>query len=486
MSSSPPGTKGRPSRRVVAGVRGRSVLASVVVVTFALAVGTVVFVSQLQRALLTGVEDGARSQATQVAQQVHVDGVSGIEEDLAAGARDGQLVQVIDRAGHVVAASTTRAGSQPISHAHPPAGRVILESAGKQPLVDDDSDYLVAVTTTTWSQTPYQVVVAAPIGAQQESVRTALSLLLVGLPLLVVLVGVATWLLVGRALSPVERMRARVAAIGGSRVAERLEVPPTGDEIARLAVTLNEMLMRLDHAGQAQRQFVADAGHELRSPLATLNAAVDVARRESGARGWAELSEVMQAELGRLSRLVDDLLLLATVDERGLNITRRDVDLDDLVDEQRHRLRTNPLLAVQVSAEPTRVLGDRTRLSQLLSNLVDNAASHARSLVRISVRTDGDLAMLLVEDDGPGVPTEQRRHVFERFVRLDDSRGRRSGGSGLGLAIVAEIVRAHHGTVSIGDRPGGGCRVEVRLPVPATEPSLPNDRTRQPPSSARR
>ncbi|HEX2894455.1 MAG TPA: HAMP domain-containing sensor histidine kinase [Marmoricola sp.] len=472
--------------RLVAGVRGRSVLASVVVVTFALAVGTAVFVTQLQHALLAGVEENATSQAVHVAQQVHLDGVSGIEEDLSASARDGQLVQVIDDTGTVVAASTIRASKQPISRRRPPGGQVIVESAGRQPLVDDDSDYLVAVTSTSWSDESYRVVVAAPIGAQQESVRTALSLLLIGLPLLVLLVGVATWLLVGRALSPVERMRARVAAIGGARVRERLDVPTTGDEIARLAMTLNEMLARLDHAGQAQRQFVADAGHELRSPLATLNAAVEVARRESDAHAWAELSNVMQAELGRLGRLVDDLLLLATVDERGLKIRHRDVDLDDLVDEQRRRLRTHPLLTVQVAAEPTRVRGDRTRLAQLLSNLVDNAARHARSLVRISVRNDGDDAMLIVEDDGPGVPAPQRRQVFERFVRLDDSRGRRSGGSGLGLAIVAEIVRAHEGSVSIGDRPGGGCRVQVRLPVSTGDPPRAPERRSQPPSSASR
>lgn len=308
---------------------------------------------------------------------------------------------------------------------------------------------------------------------------------LVGLPVLVLLVGVATWLLVGRALSPVERMRARVAAIGGSRVRQRLEVPTTGDEVARLATTLNQMLDRLDHAGRVQRQFVADAGHELRSPLSTLTAAVDVARRESDARAWDELSDVMQAELDRLTQLVEDLLLLSKVDELGLEIAERDVDLDDLVDDQRRRLLAHPGLHLEVTTQPTRVRGDRSRLAQVLTNLVDNAVRHTRSLVRLSVRTDGDHAVVVVEDDGPGIPAAQRAHVFERFVRLDDSRGRSSGGSGLGLAIVAEIVQAHGGTVSIGDRPGGGCRVEVRLPVPEHLPVGPAE-PGQPPSSTSR
>lgn len=467
----------------MSGVRGRSVLASVVVVSIALAVGAFVFVMQLQRALLASVEQNVTSQVLQISQQVHRDGVDGLGEDIAASARNGQVAQILDSSGRVVAASTTRAKARPISQARPAVGEVVVESVGPQPLVDDDSDHLVVVTATTWSGQNYRILVAAPISAQQESVRTALSLLLVGLPLLVVLVGVATWLLVGRALSPVERMRARVAVIGGSRVRQRLDVPTTGDEIARLAVTLNEMLERLDHAGQVQRQFVADAGHELRSPLATLTAAVDVARRESGSRGWADLSTVMESELGRLGRLVEDLLLLARVDERGLTIAHQDVDLDDLVDEQRRRLLTHPRLTVQVATQPTRVQGDRARLAQVLANLVDNAARHARALVRISVRTDGDHAVIVVEDDGPGVPAAQRRRVFERFVRLDDSRVRSSGGNGLGLAIVAEIVRAHDGAVSIGDRPGGGCRVQVRLPAPSNAHS---GEPAQPPSSARR
>jgi signal transduction histidine kinase len=463
----------------VAGVRGRSVLASVVVVTIALSLGALAFVWLLQRSLLAGVEQDSRSQASQVAALVHADGPYGLGEDLAVGTRNGELVQVLDAGQDVVASSSSRAADRPISRARPAAGEVLVESAGRVPLVDDDSDYLVVVTTTTWSSAPYRVVVAAPIGALQESVRTSSSLLLVGLPLLVLLVGVATWLLVGRALSPVERMRARVSAIEGSRVHERLDVPATGDEIARLAVTLNEMLARLDRAGQVQRQFVADASHELRSPLATLTAAVDVARLERDEQGWRDLSEVMTAELHRLGRLVEDLLLLARADEQELVMARQDVDLDDLADEQRRRLLAHPQLAVEVTAEPTRVSGDRARLGQAMANLVDNAVRHTRTRVRIVVRTDGDEALVVVEDDGPGIPASQRERVFERFVRLDGSRGRSSGGSGLGLAIVAEIVRAHGGEVRVGDRPGGGCRVEVRLP--ASPDGL--RRPAQPPSS---
>ncbi|MGN6612543.1 MAG: sensor histidine kinase [Angustibacter sp.] len=485
MSAQPPRGRWRPHAPAI-GVRGRSVLASVVVVTLALSLAAFVFITQLERALLSGVEQDATAQALQVAGQVHRDGARGLDEKVAATARGGQVVQVVDGSGSVVAASSRRARTRPLSSARPAVGQVLVTPAGPQPLVDDDSDSLLAVTATTWSGEQYRVVVAAPIGAQQESVRTALSLLLVGLPGLVVLVGLATWLLVGRALSPVDRMRARVAAIGGSRVRQRLEVPTTGDEIARLAATVNDMLDRLDHAGQVQRQFVADAGHELRSPLSTLTAAVEVARRESDAGARAELSDVMQTELSRLTKLVDDLLLLSKVDELGLQIAERDVDLDDLVDEQRLRLLAHPGLRLQVTTQPTRVRGDRSRLAQLLTNLVDNAVRHTRSLVRISVRTDGDHAIVIVEDDGPGVPAAQRQRVFERFVRLDDSRGRRSGGSGLGLAIVAEIVKAHGGAVSIGDRPGGGCRVEVRLPVPQQRDVASPTATGQPPSSASR
>lgn len=457
----------------LSGVRARSTAAAVVVVALALAVGAAVFVVLLQRALIAGVQEEATSRAAEVAAQVRTEGVTRLDQDLSSTTRGGQLVQVVDPAGTVVAASSDRALRAPLSNARPADGQVVDVRISRVPLFDDDSPYLVVVAGAASAGTTYRVVVAGPITAQQQSVGTALSLLLLGLPLLVLLVGAATWMLVGRALAPVERMRSRLAAVGGSTVGERLPVPSTNDEIARLAVTMNQMLERLDQAGRTQRRFVADASHELRSPLATLAASVEVAQADPSGRSWAELSPVMADEVARMGRLVGDLLLLARVDEHDLRPALHEVDLDDLVDDQVRRLRAHPRLVVRADVEPTRVLGDRERLAQVLTNLADNAARHAAGHVRLSLHPDGAGALVVVEDDGPGVPAAERERVFERFVRLDDSRRRSSGGSGLGLAIVREVVRAHGGDVRITDADGGGCRVEVRLPA-------------QPPSAASR
>jgi signal transduction histidine kinase len=260
-----------------------------------------------------------------------------------------------------------------------------------------------------------------------------------------------------------------VSEIGGSNVTQRIPVPSTDDEIARLASTMNEMLQRLDQAYSTQRRFVADASHELRSPLSTLAASVELARADAGPDTWRELSPVIENEIDRMTRLVSDLLLLARADEHSAGHDLEDVDLDDVVESEARRLRAIGGPSVEREVQPTRVVGDPAGMAQVVTNLVDNAARHARSTVSLRLRTEssraGHQAVLLVDDDGPGVPEDDRERVLERFVRLDASRNRVSGGSGLGLAIVNEVVRAHGGSVRIGTSPAGGCRVEVRLPA---------------------
>jgi signal transduction histidine kinase len=371
-----------------------------------------------------------------------------------------------------------------LTEVQPGEGKIREIKASQLTLLDDDDPYLLVVAGVRAGAQDYRIVVASPINAQQESVRTALSLLLVGIPVLLLLVGLSTWLLVGRALRPVERIRTRVSQIGGARVEERIPVPASRDEIARLATTMNEMLERLDQAQRTQRRFVADSSHELRSPLATLVASMELATADPTADSWRELSPVMITEVARMGRLVEDLLILAKVDEHRMKLQVEDVDLDDLVDQEIRRLRAFPALTVVPHVQPVRIVGDRIRLGQAVTNLADNAARYASSTVALSLSTTDDHACIVVEDDGPGVPVAQRDRVFERFVRLDESRGRSSGGSGLGLSIVREIVLAHGGTVWISDAASTGCRVEIRLPAP--EPAGLDDVVDQPPSGARR
>ena len=451
--------------RPLAGVRARSTTAAVLVVTIALAAGAALLVLFLQNALIGSVRDAAGTRAGEVAALLRAEGVNGMGEQLVENNRAAQIVQVVNQGGTVVATSTPKAAKAPLSAARPGQGQVLRAEANSLPTTHEQDPYLITVVGAIDHQgVPFTVIVASPIGAQRESVSTVLSYLFLGLPLLVLLVGAAMWVLVGRALHPVDLIRARVHGIGAAQLSDRVPVPDTSDEIARLAVTMNQMLDRLQNAQAAQRRFVADASHELRSPLATLTAALEVAMGDPTGRTWRDLHEVMEAEADRMRRLVDDLLLLAKADDNGLALARSDVDLDDLLDAEARRLRTSTGLGIQADIEPVRVTGDAARLSQVVRNLADNAARHADHEIRLALSREHDTAVIVVEDDGHGIRASDRDRIFERFVRLDESRERGHGGSGLGLAIVEEVVRGHGGTVFIGDSSLGGARFEVRLP----------------------
>lgn len=441
------------------------------VVALALAGGAALLLFLLQRALISGVDAAASARAGEVASLLRAEGVEGLDQDLAQNTRQSQLVQVVDQTGAVVASSSARAAHQPLSTLRPADGQVRRRELSRIQILDDDDDpYLVVTRGVAHEGVTYDVTVASSTQTQRDTVGTVLTYLLAGFPVLLLLVGGATWVLVGRALDPVERIRRRVHGIGGAQLADRVPVPATGDEIARLAVTMNEMLDRLQEAQATQRRFVADASHELRSPLATLTATLEVAAADSTGRAWDDLHEVMEAEAVRMGRLVEDLLLLAKVDDDGLRLHRSDVDLDDLLAGEGRRLNGSTDLDVQADIRPVRVAGDAAKLGQVLRNITDNAARAATARVALRLAEDGAEAVLIVDDDGPGVPTDDRERVFARFVRLDESRDRGSGGSGLGLAIVREVVRGHGGSVVIGDSPLGGARVEVRLPVSAVQP----------------
>lgn len=452
-------------RRAWFGVRARSSLAAVLVVALALLVGGAVLLFILDRTLISGVQSGAATRASDIARQLQADGAEGLDAELRANATEGTVVQVVTSDGQVVASSSTRASTRPLSGLRPAPDEVALGAVERVQLADEDDPYLLLVRGVERQGRTYFVVVAASIAAQRESVRTVRYLLAAGSPVLLLLVGAATWVLVGRSLAPVERIRARVAGIGGAHLDERVPVPRSRDEIARLAATMNQMLERLQLAQATQRRFVADASHELRSPLATLGAVLDVAAADPSGTAWRDLSAVMSGETSRMGRLVEDLLLLARSDDQGVRLALDDVDLDDMVAEEADRIRLAGRVSVQVRPLPARVRGDRAKLGQLLRNLADNAARHAEQQVRITSSEDDSFGCLVVEDDGAGVPEAERERVFGRFVRLDDSRARESGGSGLGLAIVQEIVKAHGGSVWIEESDLGGCRVVVRLPA---------------------
>jgi signal transduction histidine kinase len=322
----------------------------------------------------------------------------------------------------------------------------------------------VLVSARGVDEQSYVVLVVAPLEVQTDTLRAVGLLLLAAAPLLVALVAAAVWVLVGQSLRTVERIRRQVAEIDGRRLHERVEVPPTGDEIAALASTMNQMLDKLEHSDNTHRAFFSDASHELRSPLSTLVTTAEVASLDESGKTWLDMQQTVLSESNRMQSLVEDLLTLAKVDAHQLQLDVLDVDLDDVLDSEIKRLRTVSSLQVTADRQPVRVRGDERRLAQVFRNLLDNAARHAKSRIVVGMERRPSEVVVSVDNDGEIISPEDRDRVFERFARLDASRSTDGGSSGLGLAISREIMVAHGGTV-VATESDGWCRFEVMLPT---------------------
>jgi signal transduction histidine kinase len=287
--------------------------------------------------------------------------------------------------------------------------------------------------------------------------------LLIGVPILVFLVGALAWYLAGRALRPVELIRAEAASITGSTMHRRVTEPGTHDEVGKLAKTMNAMLDRLERSSDRQRQFVSDASHELRSPVTVIRAQLEVALRRGDDVDWPAVAERVLAEDDRLEQTITELLELARVDENSDGAGFEEVDLDEIVLEEVSRVRGVGVDISHVSAG--RVLGKPQQLARVVHNLLDNARRHANRAVAVSLEEHDDVVELSVDDDGPGIAPEDRERVFERFTRLDEGRARDAGGMGLGLALVKATVERHGGTVVVEEAPIGGARFLIHLPA---------------------
>ncbi|GKQ39906.1 cell wall metabolism sensor histidine kinase WalK [Streptomyces sp. A012304] len=333
-------------------------------------------------------------------------------------------------------------------------------SDGSATVDGDTADYrFAAVSVETRDRGTLTVYAGAPLAAERGAVRSALTVMLIGFPLLLAVVAGTTWLVTRRALRPVEGIRGEMAAITASAdLARRVPEPDTHDEIARLARTTNETLAALETAVERQRRFVADASHELRSPIASLRTQLEVGAAHPGLLDVAGAVE----DTVRLQNLAADLLLLARLDAGEVPADAR-VELAALArEESAHRA------GVTVGAGAVEVAGSRGQLRRVLANLLDNAERHARSAVGVAVRREGEWAVVEVTDDGDGVPEADRERIFERFVRLDDARSRDEGGAGLGLAIARDVAVRHGGTLTVRPARGtaaGGALFELRLPV---------------------
>ncbi|MEU6560880.1 sensor histidine kinase [Nocardia nova] len=342
--------------------------------------------------------------------------------------------------------------------------------------IDDDHGFRVAaLAATTPSGEPVTVYSGTSLATADKAVAGVRDAMLAGLAPLLAVVAAVTWLVTRRALRPVEAIRAELAEIVDGDLSRRVPEPAARDEIARLAATTNVTLSALESAAARQRRFIADAAHELRSPIASLRTQLEVAQAHP------DLLDVdgVLGDTVRLEHLAADLLLLARLDS-GEQPRRDPVDLADLVREEFSRRtgdRHPTTFDLPDGGPPITVPGSRIQLGRVLNNLLDNAQRHAGSAVRVAVVRRGDDAVLEVSDDGAGVAPADRERIFSRFVRLDEARSRDDGGAGLGLAIVADVVSGHGGRIEVGDSDGGGARFTLTLPTARSTPPA-SDRPR--------
>ena len=377
----------------------------------------------------------------------------------------GRATQLLSADGEVISASGDVLGEPALID---PADAVddAGESIGEFATVEGEtSRYRVAATGVGEDRV---LVVAYPLADVDQSLETQRLALLLGIPLLSGVLGLLIWIVLGRALTPVETMRKEVASIEPTDLGTRVDVPENSRELAALASTLNSMLDRLDDSVTRQNQFVSDAAHELRSPLAGVRGQLEVNVHHPDAPDRAASEEEMLAEAIRMQELVDDLLLLARADSGRLERPHAPVDLDDLVLDEARRVEHDDRLTLNVEhVSGAQVSGDATQLRRVIRNLLDNAARHAETSIEVQLKEDDMGAHLAVIDDGPGVPPSQAESVFDRFTRLDESRSRDAGGSGLGLAISREIIEHHGGAIRIDTDHAAGARFVVDLPTTA-------------------
>lgn len=450
-------------------LRARLTLLATALFSFAVITGAVLLLF-LQRYSLTRVLDqSAAKSARDIARQVSTGNIPVPVVPTAGGVA---AVQVFDAADSVLSASPGVDRTTP--YLTRPELRQVRAGVRIEITSPQSGVRLRAVGHNSGSRT---VVAFSDLSRIEDSQRVLTEAALIGSPLAVLVFALATYGVVALTLRSVAELRHGATAITAAGLAQqRLPVPRAQDEIRRLAVTLNAMLDRIDSATSRQRTFVGDAAHELRSPLASLRVQLEVAQRLGPQVDWNELIDDVLVDVGRLDRLVEDLLTLARLDESGVLRRREKVALDELV-EMVVAGYTQARVPVRASTAPVVVDGDADALRRVAINLINNAVRYASKEVAVDLRPGTrqgrTVALLTIEDDGPGIPEHERQRVFDRFYRVQESRSRGTGGTGLGLPIVRDIVRAHAGRVQLAARADGqpGLRAIVVLPAVTVPPS---------------
>jgi signal transduction histidine kinase len=438
----------------------------------ALVAGAMLLRGTLQASLTRGVDNTARQGGQEIVALINGNRPPPDPLPVVAGTL---TIQVLGPHGRVVDASP---GADRMVPLLPPAQAAALARTGRAVLRDGRPfgiPYLMRVVAVPANGG--QTVISAAAYTEVRDSMTALGrALIVATPLLLLLLAGATWLVVGSTLRPIAALRRGAQMVTATGKARELPVPEARDEVRTLAITLNDMLARLDSAQRRQRSLVSDTAHELRSPIASIRAQLEVALDHPAQQDWNQTGRDVLADTLRLSRLAEDLLVLARLDEyQPRTGAGRPVDLAVLITEEAERSTGG---RVPVTARATGrcvVTGEVEALRRLLRNLIENALRYAKSGVEVSARREAGDAVLTVSDDGPGIPAADRERAFDRFVRLDDARSRDetgTGGAGLGLAIVRAIARTHGGSAHLEDATPG-LRAVVRLPAAPDQPASP-------------
>lgn len=437
-------------------IRLRLTAAFALAMAIVLAATAVLLYLRLGAALEKTIDDGLRTRARDAAALVERPGtLAGL-----ASSEDG-FVQLLALNGAVVDA--TAEGPSVLTQAQlerATGGPVFVDRNGLPG--DDDAARLLALPVRIDGRR-LVVVVGTSAEGRAEALESLVGQLLVAAPIALVLASLLAYALTAAALRPVESMRRRAAAITGSEPGSRLPVPVTNDEIARLGATLNDMLERLELALARERSFVADASHELRTPLALLRAELDLALQRERTREELELALRSAAEESdRLSRLAEDLLVLARADDGRLPLRPTTVRARELGERVASRFAARGTIQVDAASELT-LTADAERVEQALGNLVENALVHGEGRVRIVAEAKNGLVELHVLDEGPGFRDGFAERSFDRFSRADDARS--GAGAGLGLSIARAIARAHGGDSGARSRPDTrGADVWLSLP----------------------
>ena len=452
--------------RVGSSIQFRITAVAAIAVLAMLCLASIAVLGRFERQLIEQVDRELVSDAAVVQRSIEAGNIGALRRS---GAVVDLVIQVVTPQGAVVDGTSNGGNVAPLATpaSLKPGDTRRLET------IDIDSVGSIRIVVEPLTSRPAVLVIGRSIGQAEAAVDSLRRLGLTLVPLITILMAGLVWWVVGRALRPVETLRRSVEAITEDDLSHRVATPDTDDELARLGRTMNAMLDRVERSIEREMRFVADASHELRSPLA--GARVLLETESDDPIAVLESRAQTLASIAKLEHLVGQMLALARVD--GDNADRghtRLIDLDDLVLTQAARMQRDVDVSLDISnVSGGQVRGDDNELGRMVENLATNAARHARRTVRLGVGEHGEYVRLTVEDDGNGIPAGERSRVFQRFTRLDESRVRDDGGTGLGLAIVQAIVDDHGGSIYIDDSELGGARFTVELPASNTAKNKP-------------